>query len=334
MYIGYIIFHFLFTIILLLLCKKFNILIDNKTEAHKKYSSQSKSLLVGGIFIIIFLNYYYFFVTKNPALCIFFSLVFLIGLMSDLKTINSASLRFLMQFFIIVCFVNYLNLEINSTKISFFDELLQNSLVNIFFVSFCLLVLINGSNFIDGINCNVSIYFLIVLLSIILFFDNFVVNRELLINFIFILLIIIILNALGILYLGDSGSYTLSLFVGFFLINFSQINNTVSPYLFVVLLWYPCFELLFSMIRRSLKKIKTYEPDTSHLHHLIYKKLKIYYKIKNNLILHLLTVFIINFYNMFIFFVSKKYIYFSEILVLMIIINITVYIACYSFLKN
>ena len=103
-----------------------------------------------------------------------------------------------------------------------------------FFVSFCLLVLINGSNFIDGINCNVSIYFLIVLLSIILFFDNFVVNRELLINFIFILLIIIILNALGILYLGDSGSYTLSLFVGFFLINFSQINNTVSPYLFVV----------------------------------------------------------------------------------------------------
>ena len=124
MYIGYIIFHFLFTIILLLLCKKFNILIDNKTEAHKKYSSQSKSLLVGGIFIIIFLNYYYFFVTKNPALCIFFSLVFLIGLMSDLKTINSKS-EILMQFFIIVCFVNYLNLEINSTKISFFDELLQ-----------------------------------------------------------------------------------------------------------------------------------------------------------------------------------------------------------------
>ena len=38
----------------------------------------------------------------------------------------------------------------------------------------------------------------------------------------------------------------LSLLVGFFLINFSQINNTVSPYLFVVLLWYPCFELLFS----------------------------------------------------------------------------------------
>ena len=79
--------------------------------------------------------------------------------MSDLKKINSASLRFIMQAMIILCFVNYLNIEINFTRINFVDEILQNQLINILFVTFCLMVLMNGSNFIDGINCNNATYF-------------------------------------------------------------------------------------------------------------------------------------------------------------------------------
>ena len=86
-----------------------------------------------------------------------------------------------------------------------------------------------------------------------------------------VLFILLIFNLSGYLYLGDSGSYLLSLFTGFFLIEFSNANPAISPYFIIVLLWYPCFELLFSMIRRFLKKKETYKPDTEHLHQLFYK---------------------------------------------------------------
>ena len=42
----------------------------------------------------------------------------------------------------------------------------------IFFTLFCLIVLINGTNFIDGLNGLVLSYYLIVILTIILIFNN------------------------------------------------------------------------------------------------------------------------------------------------------------------
>ena len=88
------------------------------------------------------------------------------------------------------------------------------------------------------------------------------------------------------------------------------------------------------MIRRLLKKIKTYEPDTTHLHHLIYKKVKMYFKIKNDTISHLITTSVINFYNLLCFFISAKYIYSSEILLKIFLINIFVYVISYNYLKK
>ena len=334
MHVNFIIFHFLFFLTLLLACRKFDILIDLRSENHKRFSSNTKTFIIGGFFIIFFLNYYFFLIEKNLTLCLFLSSIFSIGLMSDLKKLNNVSLRFLMQVVLVVCFVNYLNIEINSTKIALVDSILKYQLINIFFTSFCLIVLINGSNFIDGINCNNVTYFLLILIILLFNFDHAILNKEILINFLIILLTILLLNGFGIIYLGDSGSYTLSLFFGIFLINFSSLNNAISPYFVIVLLWYPCFELLFSMIRRSFKEIKTYEPDTNHLHQLIYKNFKLNSKIKNNLVLHFLTSSTINIYNLFCFLISLKYIYQSEVLLIIVIINVILYIISYNFLKK
>ena len=121
---------------------------------------------------------------------------------------------------------------------------------------------------------------------------------------------------------------------GIFLIDVAFNNPAISPYFIIILVWYPCFELLFSMIRRFFKKIKTYEPDTTHLHHLVYSKIKIYFKIKKNNISHLLTNILINFYNLLCFYISTKYIYSSKILVTIFLINILVYISSYNYLKK
>ena len=331
---NFLIFFIIFTSALTFFCRKFNLLIDQKIEKHKKYTTKNKSFLIGGILVISFLNHYFLFVKQNIALCLFITLVFLIGLLSDLKKINSVSLRFFLQCVIILLFVNFVDIKISNIRIDIFDQWLSIPLVNIIFVAFCLLVLVNGSNFIDGINGLTIGYFLLIFLIIFFNFNNLEYDKNLLGNLIIILLIILLLNLKGILYLGDSGSYTIGLFTGTFLIDFVFNNNSISPYFIIVLLWYPSFELLFSIIRRFFKKLKTYNPDTTHLHHLVYKKIKIYFKIKNDPISHFISTLIINFYNLLCFCISIKYIYSSATLIIIFLINIFIYIISYNYLRK
>ena len=118
------------------------------------------------------------------------------------------------------------------------------------------------------------------------------------------------------------------------LINIYFENQHISPYFIILLFWYPCFELLFSMIRRALNKIKTYEPDTAHIHQLIYKKVKKKFNRYNNLTIHFLTNSMINLYNLGCFVIASNFIYNSEIIILMIFVNISFYIVLYKYLKK
>ena len=255
----------------------------------------------------------------------FLFIIFVIGLFSDLKKINSVYLRFFFQIFSIICFVNLLDIEINNTKILIIDSLLKYHLFNVFFVTFCLTVLINGTNFIDGVNGVTIKYFLIIYLIIRIFFNDFAIDQQI-INFIIsILSILLVFNLLGFLYLGDSGSYLISIFTGIFLIDFAINNQTVSPYFIIVLLWYPCFELLFSMIRRFLNKKKTYRPDTKHLHQVIFMTFQKKFRIQNNLTIHFLTSLIINTFNIISFIFAINYIHNSIALIIILLFNVTSY---------
>ena len=130
--------------------------------------------------------------------------------------------------------------------------------------------------------------------------------------------------------MGDSGAYLLSLFTGIYLINLSTTNFFISPYFVILLLWYPCFELLFSMIRRSLKAMKTYNPDNFHLHQLIYTFVKIKLNLKNNLTVHFFTSLVINSYNLVIFLIALNYRYDSKILIYLIVFNLIIYAFIYK----
>ena len=134
--------------------------------------------------------------------------------------------------------------------------------------------------------------------------------------------------------MGDSGAYLISILMGTFLINFSSNNFTISPYLIIIFLWYPCFELLFSMIRRKIKRNKTYKPDTKHLHQLLHDLIKNKFNIINEKFSHFITSLIINLYNLLIFMISIEFIYYSEILVLILIINISLYLLTYFILSK
>ena len=89
----------------------------------------------------------------------------------------------------------------------------------------------------------------------------------------------------------------ISFLTGYFLIKIYNYNYNVSPFFIALLLWYPCFENLFSIIRKFNFNSSPLKPDNMHLHQLIFiyikKKLKYNVLLTNNL-----SSVIINFVNL------------------------------------
>ena len=162
---------FSYILILNFFFDKLNILKDKKDlSLHKSFTNvKFKPPFSGGIFLLI--TILLFFPNENLQLKIFISLIFSIGFFSDLNTLKSPNLRFLIQFIVVLCFVYYSEYSIQSVRIEFLDKLFENNLIRVLFTSFCILILINGSNFIDGVNTLAIGYYLLVL-----FFTSLVLN--------------------------------------------------------------------------------------------------------------------------------------------------------------
>ena len=139
------------------------------------------------------------------------------------------------------------------------------------------------------------------------------------------------LNIFGIVYLGDSGSYIISMIMGYILIKESQINLYFSPYYIVLVLWYPAFENLFSLVRRSYKKKDVSAADKLHLHQLIFRYLKQKRFIDEKKI-NTFTSMIILFCNVPAFIVANLNYSNTMVLVYVIFIYVVIYLSFYFYL--
>ena len=307
---------------------KYRYFLNYSGENHQKVLGIKKTPLSGGIFLILFLSI--IFLEKDIITYIFLILIFLLGLFSDLKILSVPSSRLFYQSILIVLFVHFSNFETISTRVILIDQVLQNYYTSIFFSAFCLIILINGTNFIDGLNGLVLTYYLIVLG--ILYHLNFLEG----INFTdlnsiyicYLLFVLIIFNFLNKFYLGDSGAYLLGLLVGFILIKIHNLNPNVSPFFIALLLWYPCFENLFSILRKFKLGKSPVSPDSKHFHHLLFYFLKRKFKF-GNLACNNYSSLIINSYNFTILLIGSQKIYNTQILVVLILINILIYTKIY-----
>jgi UDP-N-acetylmuramyl pentapeptide phosphotransferase/UDP-N-acetylglucosamine-1-phosphate transferase len=307
--------------------------INNHTKyLHQKFSIDILGNPSGGYTIILFIILFKFYYSYLELFFLF--IIFLSGILSDIKIINSPLKRLFFQILVIFLSVYFSNIEIVSTKINFFDYLLMNKIVNIVFTTFCILIVINGTNFIDGLNGLVIGYYLIVVI-ILLRLDlniDYYFQSNLLFNFSIILIILLFVNFLNKVFLGDNGSYLLGFIFSIFLIRIHQINIDVSPYFIILLLWYPCFENLFSIIRKRMSKTLATKPDNNHLHQLLFFLILKKLKIKKKLIANNLTSIIINIYNFVIFFISSEKYYDSTFQLLLILTNIVIYSCAYIYL--
>ncbi len=321
----------LLTLFLILINRLFirkDILISETGDRHQKFASKNKVPLTGGIFL--FLSFLFFINNQILSFILFSFLILLLGIFSDLKQIKSALSRFLIQISFVLSFVIFNDLQLLNTKIYLLDKLLSYEVFNYLFVSFCILIVINGSNFLDGLNTlNIGYYLLITLAIYYLEAYNFILLNEELINYILIVLAIsFFLNSINKIYLGDAGSYLLGFTFSIFLIDIYLENSQISPFFIIVLLWYPSFETLFSIIRKNIMNKSPMRPDSNHLHQQIFyviHKNNIFNKYGSNL----LSANLINLYNLIIFIISVNFFSNSQIQVLLILLNISLYTFIY-----
>lgn len=324
------------TILLLLISikiKKTKYLKNYSGDDHQKFTTNKNIPLTGGFFIIIVFLLVLF--EENNFFLISIILIFSLGLFSDLNKIISPNKRLLLQVIIVLFLIIFTNLEINSTRVIILDKFLENNIFNVFFVSFCVLVLINGTNFIDGLNgLSLGYYFIvtIALLNNNFYYSNLLQGNELLYLSCY-LFIFLILNQSNLFFIGDSGSYSLGLIFSFLLINIYTVNSNISPFYIILLVWYPCFELLFSILRKFNINFSPAKPDIRHLHQLIYNLIKNKYnfsKLKSNNISSILILL----FNSFSIFLGSVDISSSQNQIILIIMNILFYTAAYRQLVN
>ena len=270
---------------------------DKKRKLHKLPVSLFGGFIIFSNFlaIIFFLLYIgklneleqflYIYSYKNLfVLIVTIICIFILGYFDDKYSINPLKkLFFLLLLMSILCINNPLTLinkfffPVQNLEISF----KQLSLV--FSVS-CYVFLIIALNMFDGINLQSFSFFFINLVFLTI---NLPVINPILIVLMFSLVIFALLNYKNKCFLGDSGSYILSLILGYFYVkghNNLGIYNSIDIVNFLFLPIIDSFRVIFI---RQLQKKSVFLPDRIHIHHFLLKKIKF----KNTIIL--LSLFIL-----------------------------------------
>ena len=136
-------------------------------------------------------------------------------------------------------------------------------------------LLINATNYIDGIDGLLLIFFLSCLIYYIFLIDD-AKTISLLKFFVAASFLNLILNLLPSknkfkVFSGDSGSLFIGFFLSFITIELYSGFN-IHPAILIWPLWYPVYDFLFVSINRLINKKSIFKADNTHLHHILNNK--------------------------------------------------------------
>ncbi len=273
---------------------------NKKLKIHKtKTSLIGGSIIIINIFLVFFLNLLFkseflsFFPSfKNELIFLaMLSIFFMLGFLDDKFNINPNKKFFFLIIISVLFIVLDQNLLIQKFSLSFYKSKIFLDNYSFIFSVFCILILINAMNFYDGINGQSLIFFLITFSYLLIVSEKI----EFYLFIISILFFLLFLNLRNRLFLGDNGIYILTIILSTSLIyehNFYG-SITFADEIFL-LLFLPGLDLLRLTILRLMKKNNPFYGDRNHIHHLLIKK---YSLIKTNIILFILAIVPILFFN-------------------------------------
>lgn len=208
--------------------------------------------------------------------------VFFFGILEDFTNKVSPSIRLIASFFSALLLVFILEIKINTFKIPFLEFVFYYSLISLVISVLSIAMLGHAVNLIDGLNGLSQLSSLISLTSIT------VLSYQMGDDILFVLSMTMIVSILGLIFfnfpygrifLGDGGAYLLGTYIASLVIMLSMRNNDISPFASLLIVFFPIYELLRTILRRSISDYKTLIlPDSKHLHSMIYKYMVLKHK--------------------------------------------------------
>ena len=262
-YINYIfIISIVLTIIIIFFSWKTGIFIDGLDKSHGIHSKPTPR--AGGIAIFIASSFMIF----NPlGLLLYISSIpaFLSGFLEDFLKDISPKKRFILMILSSILAILLLNTLVYDIEYIHFPLIIA-ALFTI--IGIC--GVINAINLIDGLNGLASGIGMLTLFSFA--YVSYIYND------LDLLIICLILSAAiagffilnfpkGFIFLGDSGSYFIGFVLGVLSILIVNRHPEISPWFPLLVLIYPVWEAIFSMMRRKfIYKTSMFTPDNNHLH--------------------------------------------------------------------
>jgi UDP-GlcNAc:undecaprenyl-phosphate GlcNAc-1-phosphate transferase len=206
----------------------------------------------------------------------------LIGVKEDLFHNTSATQRLLGMLLTTLLFFNLYPVTYPVIEFPIIGELIdQIPALSLIFFIFATLVIMNGNNLIDGANGLMSMSIFMQVMS--LFFlayevDDFDMQVNLLYLVIPLMIFLLFNYPWGKIFMGDFGAYFYGLMISTITIIFFGEHPELPTWGAVLILFYPAFELLFSVIRKTMLGQDPTQPDPNHLH------LKIYFLLRDQVI--------------------------------------------------
>ena len=280
--------------------KKINIydLPNEKRKIHKKPVP-----LLGGLIIyfnILFFIIYIFLKDNHILLSIFkhteikglvylfliLTIIFLIGLYDDKYKIRPI-IR-LIALSVLIYFMIRIDqlLLINDLQFTFSNFIINFDIGLILFTYFCFLTLLISCNMSDGINLQSAFFYLINFSCL-----YFIEQNLIILIILFSLLVFMFLNFKGKVFLGDSGSYFLSILLGFYFIKHYNLNGTLKADQIFLFLFFPVLDSIRCFGYRLLKGKSIFVADNIHFHHILLKRINYVKTIIILTIFYLLPVF-------------------------------------------
>jgi len=260
---------------------KSNLLADNQFEKLQAFHDNLTYRLGGlAIFFLLILVFLYLYFSKNiyfSEYVSFCTLFFILGLIDDFQINIAPKFRLLIMIVLLITLVTTNEFYIERSGLEFLDKLIKIDIFSLMFICLCFLFIINGSNLVDGFNGLLGIHALIIF--IVLFVINLISDNN---NLMYILLCLSLLTLIFLkfnfpraqIFLGDSGAYLVGTLIAISVIKTSNLNPSISPLFFCLLLFYLFFEVFFSFCRKLfVVRQSPLLPDKQHLHMLLYKLL-------------------------------------------------------------
>lgn len=244
--------------------KKINIFDypDKKRKLHNK----PVPLLGGLIFllnIICFITINFFKLSTLEINIILCSVIFLFVGIADDKYNLSPKVKFLLLIISLLIFF-YLNEDMLINHLNIYNYSINlPSNTRTFFSILCVLLFVNALNLFDGINLQSSLYSIFFLLY--LFCQS--ASQEIIFTLMISLFLIIYLNMINKVFMGDSGTLFLGCLISLLVIKNYQVANFSGVDEIFLLMMLPGLDMFRLFVQRLYNKKNPFSGDREHIHH-------------------------------------------------------------------